>query len=382
MMHVIQSGAVLDAVRDLEVDAATAQELAVPAGAWTLNRAWPRGDGERLSLEYCRGAHRLAGQWFADAAQRDKVYEATARRAHRDGGVAVAEDVLLQPHGADRRLPALRGLLDTPGVRLIVHRPERRAVVEMGGAVRVFAKVVHGGAWDAVLRSARIAERLPVPTPALLTAGGDGVTRWSVLPGDPLHDALSAEGVAAAARSVRALHDAWPDPELPAHTRDDELGVIDTWITRLRPFDPELAAQLVVARDTVAARFADVPEGPAAMIHRDLHDKQILVAGDRAGLLDFDMLAVGEPALDVANLLVHLELRAHQGLLPGRDAAALSAAFLAEYRPSAAVRAALDAYAAATRVRLAAVYRFRPGWEELVPQLLAGFPEVGCATAL
>src|SRR5699024_6771465 len=99
-----------------------------------------------------------------------------------------------------------------------------------------------------------------------------------------------------------------------------------------------------------------------ALIHRDLHDKQILISNDRAGLLDFDLAAVGEPALDVANLLVHLELRAEQGLLAQDAAEALTAAFLDEYRPSDPVRAALPAYAAATRVRLAAVYRFRPPW--------------------
>ncbi|WP_396134697.1 phosphotransferase [Cellulomonas sp. ATA003] len=49
-------------------------------------------------------------------------------------------------------------------------------------------------------------------------------------------------------------------------------------------------------------------------VHRDLHDKQLLVDGSGGiGLLDFDLAAAGEAALDLANLLVHLELRVHQG---------------------------------------------------------------------
>ncbi len=109
--------------------------------------------------------------------------------------------------------------------------------------------------------------------------------------------------------------------------------------------------------------------------HRDLHDKQLL-AGDGAsiGLLDFDTLTLAEPALDLANLRVHLLLRRDQGRWsPARTGVAL-----------AAVDRVLDgsgvdpertrAYAAATALRLACVHAYRPAdravalqwWERLV----------------
>ncbi|TFV53665.1 hypothetical protein E4P41_20890, partial [Geodermatophilus sp. DF01-2] len=100
--------------------------------------------------------------------------------------------------------------------------------------------------------------------------------------------------------------------------------------------------------------------GPAVPLHRDLHDRQVLVADDGSvGLLDFDLLAAGEPALDLANLLAHLSLRQHQGLVT--DAGPLRAAVLEGYRPAPAVAARVPVREAVTRLRLAAVYAFRPG---------------------
>ena len=51
--------------------------------------------------------------------------------------------------------------------------------------------------------------------------------------------------------------------------------------------------------------------------HRDLHDKQLMYSADSdtPGLLDFDTAALAEPAWDVANLAVHLELRRDQRVL-------------------------------------------------------------------
>lgn len=106
------------------------------------------------------------------------------------------------------------------------------------------------------------------------------------------------------------------------------------------------------------------------LLHRDLHDKQVLVdeAGE-VGVLDFDLLAAGDPALDLGNLLAHLDLRAAQGLVV--DAAPLRAAVLAGYGPSGAVLSRLPAYERATRLRLAAVYAFRPRWAAAAASLLS-----------
>jgi aminoglycoside phosphotransferase (APT) family kinase protein len=100
--------------------------------------------------------------------------------------------------------------------------------------------------------------------------------------------------------------------------------------------------------------------GRVVLTHGDLHDRQILVAPRGVGVIDADTAAGGEAAQDVANLLVHLELRAAQGRCLAARAGALAAAILDGYGPGPDVVARLPAYAAATRLRLAAVYRLRP----------------------
>ena len=92
-------------------------------------------------------------------------------------------------------------------------------------------------------------------------------------------------------------------------------------------------------------------------MHRDFHDGQVLVDDAHAvGLIDFDLMAAGDPALDVANFICHLELREHQR---GIVAAPLAAAFLGGYQPSRPVQQALPFYLATSARRLSAVYTFR-----------------------
>jgi len=106
-------------------------------------------------------------------------------------------------------------------------------------------------------------------------------------------------------------------------------------------------------------------------VHRDLHVKQVLVTADgEVGVLDLDTLAKGDPAVDVANFLAHLELRSLQGHYSPDRAGLAAAAFVDGYRPDRALRARLTAYTAATRVRLACVYAFRPRWRHLARHLL------------
>ncbi|MGH2949349.1 MAG: phosphotransferase family protein, partial [Solirubrobacteraceae bacterium] len=114
-----------------------------------------------------------------------------------------------------------------------------------------------------------------------------------------------------------------------------------------------------------------LPAAEPAPLHRDLHDKQVLVdPHGGVGLLDFDTLATGDPALDVGNLLAHLDLRALQGRCTPDDAGRAAAAFLAGYEAGADLEERAAVFAAATRVRLACVYALRPAWRHLGEALL------------
>ncbi|MGI8823795.1 MAG: phosphotransferase family protein, partial [Acidimicrobiia bacterium] len=220
-----------------------------------------------------------------------------------------------------------------------------------------------------------------VPVPELVMVDpGEGIVEWAELPGRSLHDLLGDEAVplgvvtaaaAAAGHAVRAMHSAPVSEPARHHTAADEVANMARWVGPvgiLASTPPGIERAL----DAAVALLSEPASAPV-LVHRDLHDKQILVEGDEAGMIDVDTIAKGEAAVDLANLLVHLELRAALGVAPSRTQAAADS-FLDAYRPSADVRARIGAYAAATRVRLACVYAFRPAQAVAAAQLLAGPP--------
>ncbi|HEV2068653.1 MAG TPA: phosphotransferase [Acidimicrobiales bacterium] len=349
-----------------------------------LRRAWPRRPGHLL-LEYRDGDSSVAGQWFADSGRLRAVAEQTAS-VSPDGVSRHAEaGVLLQRRGADRRLPALAGVVADGAATLVVHRPERRAVVRRTrSGVITYVKMIRPG--RALPGSV---ELTGVRVPVVLAAGPHrGMVEHAELAGRALHDLLRDAGVergrtdivsrafGAAGRTVRALHTSTPPAGIPMHHADGEVAVTARWVDQalahgvFDTMDRVRAAGALEALGTDLAGRASPPS--LTLVHRDLHDKQILVVdGDDAGLLDLDTLAVGDPALDVANLLVHLELRMLQGQCRSDVAGVAGDAFLDGYRPDRDLRGRIEAYAAATRLRLACVYAFRPCWQDVAARLLA-----------
>lgn len=322
---------------------------------WRLARAWPR-DEDHLLLDLRRpdGAP-VAGQWFRDP-------QRAAHVARRTPGATVEDRIVLQGAGADRRLRPLSELAAAPGHRLVAHRPERRAVL---AAPDAFVKVLRPERLAATADRARWAAGQDLGAPEVLSTDAEaGILRTRVLPGRPLTELLGTGEAAAACEragcTLARLASRDPCsagvPALDTHTPRDERGVIARWSRLAAVHAGPDAARTSASLDPLA-----LPEPSRPVLsHRDLHDGQVLLAGDRTSLLDFDLLALAHPALDLANLLVHLELRAEQGLLG--DPTSATEAVLEGARPDAAVRSALPACAEATRLRLRAVYSLRdPG---------------------
>jgi Ser/Thr protein kinase RdoA (MazF antagonist) len=160
-------------------------------------------------------------------------------------------------------------------------------------------------------------------------------------------------------------------PETEPHGPDAEARVLWMWMRRLPRYAPSLARPTSKAAAVVADALRPEQPVPLAPAHRDLHDKQIFLdGGPSVGLLDFDTLAAAEPALDLANLLVHLELRALQGNCDQAWAARMAKGLLEGYGRRWPGEDRLSAYADATRVRLACVYAFRPRWSGVGEALL------------
>jgi aminoglycoside phosphotransferase (APT) family kinase protein len=197
----------------------------------------------------------------------------------------------------------------------------------------------------------------------------------SALPGRRLTDLLptreGADALAALGAALRALHAAPPPSGVAVHDPAREVHVVTCATAALAPYAPGFAVRAGHAAATIERRLARLEPVVPVPVHRDLHDKQVLVTpGGVLGLLDFDTLALGDPALDLGNLLAHLDLRALQGRCSSSDAERLAAALLDGYRADSSIVARAAAYADATRVRLACVYTFRPAWPAVPDELL------------
>lgn len=348
---------------------------------WELERALPRGDGHAL-LQLRDGAGcSVPGQWFADPARARRVATQTAGNTWEDAVEQPLPEVVAQRSGADRRLHGLARMCAGSGARLRAHRPERRAVVEIRADDESrFVKLVRPEKLGKAQVRAMTLRLESVPTPRVLGVDAEaGTVTTAALIGPTLHEAIRMEPEARAldqqmhqiGATLARLHGSTIPVEVGRHGAEAEIAVVDRWIGLAEEFGG-LAATSTAMR---AAR-ARLPEllthswAPPMLLHRDLHDKQIVLGGDGPGLLDLDLLAAGDPALDLANLVVHLELRACQGLLTAARATELAEHLVAGYAPDARTAEASAGYLLATRLRLVAVYAFRPASAAAAARLL------------
>jgi len=350
----------------------------------TLAKTHPRGPGHLiLQMTDLKGAP-VGGQWFAEPEGARVVAEQTALRT---GGVVpvpvLDRRVVVQRLGVDRALEPLHGLVAAPGSTLVAHRAERRGVVRrtQRGRPTTYTKALRPKRTKEILSRATLTiDGVVVPR---VTASDvrRGLVVFEALPGVRLVDVLTnpatpAQELTAAAGAVgealARLHHTPVPADLGVHDAAAELAVTQTWLRHARAYgllDPRVSVSEQLER---LHGFVAEPGCSPALVHRDLHDKQVLVGeGNAVGILDLDLATMGEPALDLANLLVHLELRAVQGHCRPDAARTCAQALVNGYAPGPEVWRRVPGYALATQLRLAAVYSFRPGSAWVGPSLLA-----------
>ncbi len=372
----------------LTLTAGEAAPLGLAPGILRLQRVWPQAP-DHFGLEYADQQGRLApGQWLGDQPQFLKIFKATARLVKGEGTNLWADPVrqiFLQPGGADRRLVGLAPLLNQEQGEMIVHRPERRAVVRLRQQGQLlYAKVVRPERTAALVATMQQMQQLAAGhfrTPAVQAYDAErGILYLTALPGKSVGDLLDEGALAMAAHHSGLILQRLHRFPLPAtaqpHTAEGEIGVMEKWLQQLRWLAPT-TAQAINAQTARIDKALRAATTPVVLLHRDYYDKQIFLWVNPAtgstehGLLDFDLLAVGEAALDLANVLVHFELRTIQGRCTWAESATATSALLAAYEPSPAVAARIAAYADATRLRLACVYSCRPAGVPYVEALLA-----------
>lgn len=344
-----------------------------------LRKAQPRGPGQlSMELESTNGSI-CAGQWHTDTAETRRVAALVRARFGEDSVTVLGSSHLLVQHsGADRKLPVLRRVLSRDGAELVAHRPERRAVVRVSPTR--YVKVVRSGRATDVVAPLLLVRPDTLRIPEVVHADSRrGLVTVTAVPGRTLLECLRdphADGeqlladIKQVGASIRQLHGHPRTLSRRVHDRAVDIAAAHQWLAGatdhglLRPETWEGLLDRAVAQ-------LPPPPPRMALLHRDLHDKQIvLAAAERVGLLDLDLATHGDPAVDLANLLTHLDLRFRQGHCSAQRAAGCSAALLEGYSPDPALVRRLAPYVAITRLRLAGLYSFRPAPAGLVAGLL------------
>ncbi len=163
---------------------------------------------------------------------------------------------------------------------------------------------------------------------------------------------------------------------LRSYTLADELRGLDDYTARLAETRPKAMLEIERLRSGLLAWAERLPEAETAVpLHRDFYYSQVLFDGLRLHLIDFDLMAWGDAAVDVANFTAHL---AYLGLEQFGDLTRFDqeiADFLRVYLDSSATDATFLArvafYQASTFFRLLNVIAPRPAVQHLFPALLA-----------
>ena len=276
--------------------------------------------------------------------------------------------------------PVLRRLAGWEGaavraIRAVRYKPGRRCLIEYDvaqpscGLVTLVGKARARGADHAtfdLLRELRrrgfdddSADRISVPEP-IAVVPELGVTLQRKVEGVSATEGLDgANGLAVARRLAEAAHKLHV-ADVPArreHTVADELRILHERLDALAAQRPDLGGvhrlgRLLAACDRLADAIPAPPPEPCG-IHRDFYPDQVLVAGERLYLLDFDLYSHGDPALDIGNCIGHIteqavRTRGDPRALADREAA-LEDGFVA--LTGEQTRSAVRAYALLTLAR-------------------------------
>ena len=90
------------------------------------------------------------------------------------------------------------------------------------------------------------------------------------------------------------------------HTMNDELRILHERLPSVARSEPRWAWRIQRLLDACDRLGAGTLEPEPCGIHRDFYADQVIVAGPRLCLIDFDLYCEGDPALDIGNFLGHI----------------------------------------------------------------------------
>lgn len=252
-----------------------------------------------------RRAAALAGRAGALARALDRSRMETAISAARGSAICLDPPELLRSRPGRRALIAYRGTTDAG-------KP-----FESYGKLRIKGLDRRTPTLHQYLRAAGLRDKASVPEVMGLLSKA-AIWLQERVEGQVLSDLLQpgadAAPAAAAGRALARLHIIKPPATSTCWSLDDELMVMRDALARATAAHPHLHAPLDrLARD-LDAKVRTLPPVAVTGIHRDYYPDQVIIAPDRTWLLDLDLYAIGDPAIDVANFIAHLrEMALRQG---------------------------------------------------------------------
>jgi Ser/Thr protein kinase RdoA (MazF antagonist) len=124
--------------------------------------------------------------------------------------------------------------------------------------------------------------------------------------GRPEKLARARDLLGAIARAVRSLQGAPVPPGSPVLDFARLYASQERNLQYMGALQPELAAELAAIRKEVARLARVTRSAPLVLSHGDFAHGNVLIEGDRVGIIDFDKAGAAEPAFDMAYFLTHM----------------------------------------------------------------------------
>lgn len=261
------------------------------------------------------------------------------------------------------------------------YKPERRYVARIHAEDNsgIVLKLYAGPDYQAAQLNARVLEsRGPLRLARRLgRSGRHHILALEWLPGRLLEDIImlpefEVEKVTAVGAALAGLHAQNPK-QLKHLTHADEAKALFAVAKEISFVCPHLAGH---ANDLVRRMNTLIADEPALdhPIHGDFYAAQVLLAGDEVAILDLDQAAAGDPAIDLATFVAHLESDAIRGHFAPDRVAPVQETLLKGYQAATRqlIPARLQLHTAVRLFRLAPhPFRQREGcWPEKTKAIL------------
>ena len=229
------------------------------------------------------------------------------------------------PVEADRLLARHASVsMERPFVEVMRYRPATRAVLRYTSRRRgrrldersIFVRVMPPARVKHMLAASKLAAQSGFDLPRLLGSWPEGGVVWlNGVEGETLRTRIQAGTPPDPNSILDGLEQLWSLPVEPAHGRTlDVHGGFRMTKRLLSQVLPGQEARRLLQQVTELIEPFAKTWRPSAIAHNDFHDDQLIVTPEGGlALIDFEEVGLGDPLLDVANLLAHLRWMARFG---------------------------------------------------------------------